>query len=106
MLIWITTEDFPASMDTRAAADQAGAEIICYGIPDRWANHIPVGTTGLFSLELDTGPLFAPLEGAAVLATLLVVVGVLTLADAAAAVHEEPAHLIHEAESWSVAGGA
>lgn len=102
MLIWITSEPFPASMDTRNAADQAGAEIICYDIPDRWSDRIPVGTTGLFNLELDAQPEFPPLEGVAVLATLLVVVGVLTLEDAAAACHEDTAHIVHEAEAWSL----
>jgi hypothetical protein len=49
------------------------------------------------------GPPFPPLDATGALATLLVVEGVLLLSDAAAALHEEEAHLIHEAEAWEVA---
>jgi hypothetical protein len=45
---------------------------------------------------------FPPLDATGALATLLVVEGVLPLADAANAIHEEEAHLVHEAEAWSV----
>jgi hypothetical protein len=47
-------------------------------------------------------PPFPPLNATGALATLLVVENVLSIDDAANAIHEEPAHLIHEAESWSV----
>ena len=51
-----------------------------------------------------TGPQqYPPLDEAGALATLLVVTGVLELADAANAIHEEPAHLVAEAEAWSLA---
>ena len=47
-------------------------------------------------------PPFPPLDSTGALATLLVVEGVLPLSDAANAIHEEPAHLEHEAQAWSV----
>ena len=47
-------------------------------------------------------PPFAPLDATGALATLLVVTGALTLADAANAIGEEPAHLVAEAEAWSL----
>ena len=47
-------------------------------------------------------PPFPPLDPTGALATLLVVEGVLPLSDAANAIHEEPAHLEHEALAWSV----
>jgi len=46
---------------------------------------------------------FAPLNATGALATLLVVTGALVLADAANAIGEEPAHLVAEAEAWSLA---
>ena len=45
---------------------------------------------------------FPPLDATGALATLLVVEGVLSLQDAANAVHEEPAHLEHEAQAWAL----
>lgn len=48
------------------------------------------------------GPPFPPLDSTGALATLLVVEGVLDLQDAANALHEEPAHLEHEAHAWGV----
>lgn len=45
---------------------------------------------------------FPPLDATGALATLLVVTGALQLADAANAIHEEPAHLVAEAEAWSL----
>jgi hypothetical protein len=70
-------------------------------------------TTGTLTVYVDgqvsetvTGlpvePLYPPLDATGALATLLVVEGVLPLADAANAIHEEEAHLVHEAEAWSV----
>lgn len=60
----------------------------------------------VLSTETLTGlpiePLYPPLDATGALATLLVVEGVLPLADAANAIHEEEAHLVHEAEAWSV----
>lgn len=47
-------------------------------------------------------PAFPPLDPTGALATLLVVENVLPLADAANAIGEEQAHLVHEAEAWSV----
>lgn len=47
-------------------------------------------------------PPFDPLDATGALATLLVVTEVIGLQDAANTIHQEPAHLIHEAESWSV----
>jgi len=51
-----------------------------------------------------TLPVFAypPLDTTGALATLLAVEGVLTLADAANAVHQDPAHLVAEAQAWAV----
>jgi hypothetical protein len=50
--------------------------------------------------------LFPPLDSTGALATLLVVVGTLDIGDAAAAIGEEPSHLIHEAQAWQIASGA
>lgn len=47
-------------------------------------------------------PPYPPLDTTGALATLLVVEGVLPLADAANAIGEEPGHLEHEALAWSV----
>lgn len=55
----------------------------------------------LTGLEL---PPYEPLDATGALATLLVVTGVLTLEDASASIHEEPDHLIAEAEAWSLGG--
>ena len=58
------------------------------------------------STETITGlpivPPFSPLDATGALATLLVVEGVVSLQDAANALHEEPAHLEHEALAWGV----
>ena len=45
---------------------------------------------------------YPPLNEAGALATLLVVLNLVPLADAANAIHEEPAHLVAEAEAWSL----
>lgn len=47
-------------------------------------------------------PPYPPLDATGALATLLVVEGVVALQDAANALHEEPAHLEHEAQAWGV----
>lgn len=47
-------------------------------------------------------PPYPPLDATGALATLLVVEGVVSLQDAANALHEEPAHLEHEALAWGV----
>ena len=47
-------------------------------------------------------PPFPPLDPTGALATLLVVEGVVSLQDAANALHEEPAHLEPEAQAWGV----
>ena len=58
------------------------------------------------STETITGlpivPPFPPLDATGALATLLVVEGIVSLQDAANALHEEPAHLEHEALAWGV----
>lgn len=58
------------------------------------------------STETITGlpivPPFPPLDATGALATLLVVDGVVALQDAANAIREEPAHLVHEAQAWGV----
>lgn len=64
----------------------------------------PDGT--VTSTETITGlpivPPFPPLDATGALATLLVVDGVVALQDAANAIGEEPAHLVHEAQAWGV----
>jgi hypothetical protein len=50
-------------------------------------------------------PPYEPLDSTGALATLLVVEGVVTLTDASNAIHEEEAHLVAEAEAWSLGGG-
>jgi hypothetical protein len=47
---------------------------------------------------------YPPLDTTGALATLLVVLNLVPLADASAAIHEEPEHLIAEAEAWSLGG--
>ena len=51
-------------------------------------------------------PIFAyqSLDRTGALATLLVVSGAVSLEDASNAIHEEPDHLIAEAEAWSLGG--
>jgi hypothetical protein len=60
----------------------------------------------LVRTEMLTGlpvvPPFPPLDAAGALATLLVVEGVLDIDDAANAIHEQPAHLEHEAQAWAL----
>ena len=46
--------------------------------------------------------IYPPLDATGALATLLVVEGVVPLQDAANAIGEEPAHLVAEAEAWSL----
>jgi hypothetical protein len=46
---------------------------------------------------------FPPLDEIGALTTLLVVLNIITLEDGAHVIHEEPEHLIAEAEAWSVA---
>jgi hypothetical protein len=45
---------------------------------------------------------FPPLDATGALATLLVVLNIIPIEDAANVIHEEPAHLIAEAEAWSL----
>ena len=47
-------------------------------------------------------PEFSPLDSTGALATLLVVLNIIPIEDAANVIHEEPAHLIAEAEAWSL----
>jgi hypothetical protein len=58
--------------------------------------------TSTDTLTVPVEPAFPPLDPTGALATLLVVEGVLPLQDAANVIHEEPAHLEHEALAWSV----
>jgi hypothetical protein len=58
---------------------------------------VSVGT-----LTVPIEPAFPSLDSVGALATLLVVEGVLPLTDAANAIHEEPAHLEHEAQAWAL----
>jgi hypothetical protein len=67
-------------------------------IVERWSNGVLIET-------IDDGlvqPPYEPLDATGALATLLVVEGVLSLQDAANALHEEPAHLEHEAQAWAL----
>ena len=74
---------------------------------DGTGTHTPYAADGsVTSTETVAGlPVFVypPLDATGALATLLVVTGALELADAANAIHEEPAHLVAEAEAWSLA---
>lgn len=45
---------------------------------------------------------YPPLDAAGALATLLVVLNVIPIDDAANVIHEEPDHLIAEAQAWSL----
>lgn len=105
MQVWFTDEAFPASVATRDAADQAGAELISYGIPAKWTNLVPAGTVGLYDVQ-EIVPAHVPLDAHGQLVTLLVVVGALTLDDAehVAGPGVTAADLIAEAEAWSLGG--
>lgn len=69
---------------------------------DNGITWILVEPSQAFIDEQDFDPIFPPLDSTGALATLLVVVGTLNLEDAANAIHEEPAHLEHEALAWSL----
>jgi len=60
------------------------------------------GQGNVISVEEIDGPPFPPLDATGALATLLVVVGVIEITDAANAIHGEPSHLEHEAQAWSL----
>jgi hypothetical protein len=102
MRVWITNEQWPASEQVLADAAAASCPTIWHGIPASHVDDIPAGTVGAFELADPVVPLYPPLDATGALATLLVVDGVLPLTDAANAIHEEEAHLVHEAEAWSV----
>ena len=67
--------------------------------------YAPDGT--ITSTETLTGlpvePLYPPLDPTGALATLLVVLELVPLGDAANAIGEEPDHIVAEAEAWSLA---
>ena len=64
------------------------------------------GTVTSFTVITGLPPFqYPPLDPTGALATLLVVENVLALADASNAIQEEPAHLIAEAEAWSLGNG-
>lgn len=69
-------------------------------IVEHWQDGVLVDTYD----DGQPAPLYAPLDAAGALATLLVVEGVLPLTDAANAVTGgDEAHLVAEAEAWSLA---
>lgn len=70
------------------------------GVRHTYEDGVEVATENLVGLPVN--PLWPSLDSTGALATLLVVEGVLPLADAANAIHEEPEHLVHEAEAWSL----
>ena len=66
-------------------------------------SYAPDGTVvGVETITVPIEPPFPSLDPVGALATLLVVEGVLPLSDAANAIHEEPAHLEHEAQAWAL----
>jgi hypothetical protein len=86
------------------AATYGAAEVLSTdNIPEELQGVIPEGTNGLYEVVTEYVAPYPPLDETGSLATLLVVVGTLELADAAAAVHQRPEALVHEAESWAVA---
>ena len=99
---YITETPHPASAEVAAAAEAAGADVILHGIPASLADVIPAGSLGGYTVTTPDPPPFPPLDATGALATLLVVEGVVGLEDAANALHEEPEHLIHEAQAWSL----
>jgi hypothetical protein len=101
--IWITDEAWPTSQAVLDAATAAGAAVVHHGIPASLVDQVPAGTLGAFDLPEPVVPEYPPLDPTGALATLLVVLNVVPLADAANAIHEEPAHLVAEAEAWSLA---
>lgn len=96
---------FPALLGELRAVDPSVVD--CNDVAGQVAVYAPgaVDTEALGAVVAAHGgpPLFPPLDATGALATLLVVQGVLPLVDASAAVGEEPAHLVHEAEAWQVA---
>ena len=103
MRVWITNEQWPASEQVLADAAAASCPTIWHGIPASHVEDIPAGTVGAFELTDPVVPAYPPLDPTGALATLLVMLNVVPLADAANAIHEEPAHLVAEAEAWSLA---
>lgn len=77
-----------------------------FDVPTRSVIHevdgVVVGSRPMTDSEWSVHAPFPPLDPTGALATLLVVEGVLPLGDAANAIHEEPAHLIAEAQAWSL----
>lgn len=69
-------------------------------------NYNPDGTVESV-IQLTNLPIFIyePLDANGALATLLVVLELVSLEDASNAIHMEPEHLIAEAEAWSLGNG-
>jgi hypothetical protein len=59
------------------------------------------------SEQVTTAPplIYPPLDTVGALTTLLVVLDIITLEDGANVIHEEPAHLVAEAQAWSIGNG-
>ena len=67
-------------------------------------NYNPDGTIeSIIQLTNLPLPSYEPLDSTGALATLLVVLNLVSLEDASNAVHQEPEHLIAEAEAWQIA---
>lgn len=64
--------------------------------------YAPDGSVASSAVVAEPEPLYPPLDSTGALATLLVVEGVLPLTDASRACGEEEAHLVAEAEAWSL----
>ena len=102
-IYWITDEPWPTSAEVLAAADDAGAEQVLHGIPERLADIVPSGTTGLLVVEDDIEVLAAaPLNPTGALAALLVCLSVIPSVDAANAVSATEQALIDEVLAWSL----
>jgi hypothetical protein len=60
------------------------------------------GQGNILSIENTGNPRYQSLDSAGALATLMVVLNLIDISDAANAVHTNSAHLEHEALAWSI----
>jgi hypothetical protein len=90
----------------RSFTDEDGVVETCIDNHDGTATVRRVDAQGVElsveTLQVPVTPPYPSLDPVGALATLLVVEGQLPLIDAANAIHEEPAHLEHEAQAWSI----
>lgn len=95
--------DEPVEIDPWVAAAQ-GAQLMQDAQIRTEIDQLNVKVNNLISPpSVDENGNFLPLSPVGALTTLLVVLDVIPLQDGANVIHEEPAHLIAEAEAWALA---